>query len=241
MLHMGTIKIQFIKQFGTLKPNVNFRKLELIGGLSDQHRQLLCWTDAVFASLGLRSSGLFRRLDASRAAPCHTTRSKPVWVQGRARSGYKKVSSLWKWANFYNFITFSKLNIWLNYEDRRPEFSQNGGYAVGFAEWLRAIDLPLHQVEAQPDCGPGSEIGTGWKVGVTWSRKRSFKMAAAELGYLLTKSSFWPSLWQLICRFAKNYKFDMFCQQCHPSVASGDANIRSRNASRIHTRHLFTS
>ena len=62
MLHMGTIKIQFIKQFGTLKPNVNFRKLELIGGLSDQHRQLLCWTDAVFASLGLRSSGLFRRL-----------------------------------------------------------------------------------------------------------------------------------------------------------------------------------
>ena len=42
--------------------NVNFRKLELIGGLSDQQRQLLCWTDAVFASLGLRSSGLFRRL-----------------------------------------------------------------------------------------------------------------------------------------------------------------------------------
>ena len=28
-------------------------------------------------------------------------------------------------------------NIWLNYEGRRPEFSQNGGYAVGFAEWLR--------------------------------------------------------------------------------------------------------
>ena len=33
-------------------------------------------------------------------------------------------------------------NIWLNYEGRRPEFSQNGGYAVGFAERLRAIDLP---------------------------------------------------------------------------------------------------
>ena len=30
-------------------------------------------------------------------------------------------------------------NIWLNYEGRRPEFSQNGGYAAGFAEWLRAI------------------------------------------------------------------------------------------------------
>ena len=36
-------------------------------------------------------------------------------------------------------------NIWLNYEGRRPEFSQNGGYAVWFAEWLRAIDLPLHR------------------------------------------------------------------------------------------------
>ena len=36
-------------------------------------------------------------------------------------------------------------NIWLNYEGRRPEFSQNGGYVVGFAEWLRAIDLPLHR------------------------------------------------------------------------------------------------
>ena len=51
------------------------------------------------------------------------------------------------------------------------------------------------QVEAQPDHGPGSEIGTSWKIGVTWSRKRSFKMAAAEFGYLLTKSSFSPSLW----------------------------------------------
>ena len=36
---------------------------------------------------------------------------------------------------------------------------------------------------------------------------------------------------------AKNYKFGMFCQQCHPSVASGDADIRRRNASQIHTSH----
>ena len=40
---------------------------------------------------------------------------------------------------------------------------------------------------------------------------------------------------------AKNYKFGMFCQQCHPSMASGDADLRPRNASRIHTWHLFTS
>ena len=51
------------------------------------------------------------------------------------------------------------------------------------------------QVEAQLDYRPGSEIGVGWKIGVTWSRKRSFKTAATELGYLLTKLSFWLSLW----------------------------------------------
>ena len=52
-----------------------------------------------------------------------------------------------------------------------------------------------NQVQAQLDYGPGSEIGAGWKIGVTWSRKRGFKMAATELGYLLTKSPFWLSLW----------------------------------------------
>ena len=47
------------------------------------------------------------------------------------------------WILVYSSIreTFTDLarNIWLNYEGRRPEFSQNGGYAAGFAEWLRAI------------------------------------------------------------------------------------------------------
>ena len=53
-----------------------------------------------------------------------------------------------------------------------------------------------YQVEAQLDCGPGSEIGVGWKIAVTWSGKPSFKMAATELGYLLTKLFFWLNLWQ---------------------------------------------
>ena len=48
-------------------------------------------------------------------------------------------------------------------------------------------------------------------------------------------------IYQFLGMDAKNYKFSMFCQQCHPSVASDDADIRPRNASRIHTRHLFTS
>ena len=50
------------------------------------------------------------------------------------------------------------------------------------------------QIEAQLDYGPGSEIGVGWKIGVTWFRKRGFKTAVTELGYLLTKLSFWLSL-----------------------------------------------
>ena len=47
-------------------------------------------------------------------------------------------------------------------------------------------------------------------------------------------------IYQFLGMDANNYKFGMFCQQCHPSVASGDADIRPRNASRIHTCHLFT-
>ena len=38
------------------------RKTELIAGLSDHHRQVFCWTDAVFVVLGHRSTRLFRRL-----------------------------------------------------------------------------------------------------------------------------------------------------------------------------------
>ena len=37
-------------------------------------------------------------------------------------------------------------------------------------------------------------------------------------------------IYQFLGMEAKNYEFGMFCQQCHPSVASGDADIRLRNA-----------
>ena len=48
-------------------------------------------------------------------------------------------------------------------------------------------------------------------------------------------------IYQFLGMEAKNYKFGMFCQQCHLSTAQGDADIRPRNASRIHTCHFFTS
>ena len=47
-------------------------------------------------------------------------------------------------------------------------------------------------------------------------------------------------IYQFLGMEAKNYKFGMFCQQCYPSVAPGDADIRPRNGPRIHTCHLFT-
>ena len=42
----------------------HLKKTELIAGLSDQHKQFFCWTDAVFADLGhrWRSGRLFRRI-----------------------------------------------------------------------------------------------------------------------------------------------------------------------------------
>ena len=72
-----------------------------------------------------------------------------------------------------------------------------GDRTMSTNEWLLTSDFWqfLEQVEAQLDYGPGSKIGAGWKIGVTWSRKRSFKMVATELGYLLKKSPFWHSLW----------------------------------------------
>ena len=86
-----------------------------------------------------------------------------------------------------------------------PEFWEHIAPKNGIARWWQLnweiysqngnLGIVCYQVEAQLDYGPGSEIGAGWKIGVTLSQKRSFKMAATELGYLLTKSPFWLSLW----------------------------------------------
>ena len=49
-------------------------------------------------------------------------------------------------------------------------------------------------------------------------------------------------IYQFLGMEAKNYKFgNLFCKQCHPSLASGDADIWLRNAPWIHTCHLFSS
>ena len=71
------------------------------------------------------------------------------------------------------------------------------------------------------------------------------KTAFQDGGEVYTQNDHFGLICEMIYQFlsmeAKNYKFGMFCQQCHPTVAPGDANIQPRNASQIHICHLFTS
>ena len=89
-----------------------------------------------------------------------------------------------------------------------------------------------------PKSGPaGKSESRGPENGVSrWRRPKSD---------IYSQNHHFGLVYDMIYQFfgmdANNYKFDMFCQQCHPSVASGDADNGPRNASRIHTRHLFTS
>ena len=108
---------------------------------------------------------------------------------------------------------------------------------------LRAIS----QVDTRLDSGPIPECwaSSDFRNLVGLRSGLQIGWAATELWNLLTERPFWfwLSLWpstSISSMDAKSYKFGMFCQQCHPNVAPDDADIRPRNASRIHTCHLFT-
>ena len=61
--------------------------------------------------------------------------------------------------------------------------------------WLRFSSRPQFWTRAHNPVGPQPDW---YNIGVTWSRKWSFKMAmtkVTELGYSLTKLPFWLSLW----------------------------------------------
>ena len=89
-----------------------------------------------------------------------------------------------------------------------------------------------------PKSGPaGKSESRGPENGVSRWRRPNSAIYSQNHHFRLV----YDMIYQFLGMDAKNYKFGMFCQQCHPSVASGDADIRPRNASRIHTRHLFTS
>ena len=118
--------------------------------------------------------------------------------------------------------------------------------------WWYHIAGPLRQtpailmIRSRPNqiAGPGPKSGPARKSesrgpenGVSRWRRPNSDIYSQNHHFDLV----YDMIYQFLGMEAKNHKFGMFCQQCHPSVASGDADIRPRNASRIHTCHLFTS
>ena len=72
---MGKMKIQIIKQFGTLKPKWGFPKTRIdCSAFRVQHRQLLCWTDAVLSVTGIGQAS--RAI--SESVWCY---ARPQWVK----------------------------------------------------------------------------------------------------------------------------------------------------------------
>ena len=123
-------------------------------------------------------------------------------------------------------------------------FSNRTSYYLGQC-WPRSLS-PYGITRSRPNwiAGPGPKSepagkseSRGSENGVSrWRRPNSDIYSQNDHFGLV-----YDMIYQFLAMEAKNYKFGMFCQQCHPSVATGDADIRPRNASRIHTCHLFTS
>ena len=108
---------------------------------------------------------------------------------------------------------------------------------------LRRLECVAWQIVAS-HCGRGpTEFRARGLIGVQqeiWSHvvqeNRVSRWQRLNSKYLLTKWSFWLGLWHDISiswHGGKELyrKYGMFCQQCHPSVAPGDADIRQRIAS----------
>ena len=111
---------------------------------------------------------------------------------------------------------------------------------------LKFSRLRHHLPRSRPNqiAGPGPKSGPARKSesrgpenGVSRWRRPNSEIYSQNHHFGLV----YEMIYQFLGMETKNYKFGMFCQQCHPSVASGDADIRPRNASRIPTCHLFTS
>ena len=108
---------------------------------------------------------------------------------------------------------------------------------------LQVCNHPIIRSRPNQIMGPGPKSGPAGKLesrgpknGVSRWRRPNSDIYSQNYHFGLV----YDVIEQFLGMEAKNYKFGMFCQQCHPSVAPGDADIRPRNASRIHTCHLFT-
>ena len=118
------------------------------------------------------------------------------------------------------------------------------GWGGGKIESVLFIENIITRSRPNQIAGPGPKSGPARKSesrgpenGVSRWRRPNSDIYSQNHHFDLV----YDMIYQFLGMEAKNCKFGMFCQQCHPSVASGDADIRPRNASRIHTCHLFTS
>ena len=124
------------------------------------------------------------------------------------------------------------------------KFGVKCGLEIGVARWRWPNFVTIIRSRPNQIAGPGPKSGPARKSesrgpenGVSRWRRPNSDIYSQNHHFGLV----YDMIYQFLGMEAKNYKFGMFCQQCHPSVASGDADIRPRNASRIHTCHLFTS
>ena len=125
-----------------------------------------------------------------------------------------------------------RLNFWMLHVCRTARSAQCR------TQWFAIRSRPNQIADPGPKSGPARKSESrGPENGVSRWRRPNSDIYSQNHHFGLV----YDMIYQFLGMEAKNYKFGIFCQQCHPSVASGDADIQPRNASRIHTCHLFTS
>ena len=153
------------------------------------------FVEAPFCGTG---SLIYRYWPISAPYFCGSRRRISEWaISAGARCG--GVEGLWRFKQHHTIST--------NRSTAEPVDEICAGAPCVFLSWCKCpFTMAGHlrgnpQVEAQLDCGPGSEIRVGWKIGVMWSRKRSCKMAMTELWYLLTKLYHFGLVYDMINQF----------------------------------------
>ena len=147
---------------------------------------------------------------------CHRWMS--FWQRDQSKEPGAYVSHIWISLAFIRTLRTNKFRGWHSHDTTRSR-----------PNWIT---------------GPGPKSGSAGKSesrgpenGVSRWRRPNSDIYSQNYHFGLV----YDMIYQFLGMEAKTYKFGMFCQQCHPSLASGDADIQPRNASRIHTCHLFTS
>ena len=141
------------------------------------------------------------------------------------------------WWRAWDGLKFWWRNIWILIFVTVESISCSACHWLLTVHWF-SRSRPNQIADPGPKSGPARKSESrGPENGVSRWRRPNSDIYSQNHHFGLV----YDMIYQFLGMEAKNYKFGIFCQQCHPSVASGDADIRPRNASWIHTCHLFTS